>query len=304
MAGQWEAKFSQWAQPPSDAEETRIENAIKGIRDALGADAQLKSTTRVFVQGSYRNRVNVRQDSDVDIGVLYTGDTFYPEYPIGTSKETFGNSDSAYTVQEFKKQIYRALVARFGTSGVTWGDKAFDVHANTYRVDADVVPLFEHRRYSTDGSFLCGVELRPDSGGRIINWPEKLYSHWPSQHYERAIEKNTATHRTFKGVVRILRKLRYVMEGEGSVSAEEMKGFLVECLVHNVPNEHFAHNSWEKCVRDVLRFLWSNTREDATCQYWLEVSQLKYIFIGQPSDKRAKANRFLLDAWSYIGITT
>lgn len=303
MAREWEAKFSQWAQPPSDTEETRIQNAIKGIRDALDADAKLKSATRVFVQGSYRNRVNVRQDSDVDIGVLYTGSTFYPEYPQGTTKETFGNTESTYTVQEFKRQIYGALVARFGTSGVSWGDKAFDVQANTYRVDADVVPLFEHRRYRTDGSFLCGVELRPDSGGRIINWPEQLYPHWPPQHYEHAVSKNDATRRTYKGVVRILRKLRYVMEGEGSASAKDMKGFLLECLVHNAPNEHFSHDTWEKCVRAVLCYLWSNTREDATCLYWLEVSQLKYIFLGQPADKRSKANKFLLDAWSYIGIT-
>lgn len=304
MIGAWEAKFSQWAQPPSETEEARIQNAIRGIRDALDADDQLKSTTRVFVQGSYRNRVNVRQDSDVDIGVLYTGGTFYPEYPQGTSNETFGNSESAYTVQDFKVQIYSALVARFGSSGVTWGDKALDVHANTYRVDADVVPLFEHRRYRADGSFLCGVELRPDSGGRIKNWPEQLYPHWPLQHYERAIAKNSETCRAFKGVVRIIRKLRYVMDGEGVKSAKEMKGFLVECLVHNVPNEYFAHDTWEKCVRSVLGYLWSNTREDATCQYWCEVSQLKYIFLAQPADKRDKANAFLLDAWSYIGITS
>lgn len=302
MASEWEAKFSQWAQPPSDTEEVRIQNAIKGIRDALDADAKLKGITRVFVQGSYRNRVNVRQDSDVDIGVLYTGGAFYPECPQGAGNEWFGNSESTYTVQEFKRQIHEALIARFGKSGVTWGDKAFDVHANTYRVDADVVPLFEHRRYSADGSFLCGVELRPDSGGRIVNWPEQLYPHWPPQHYEYAVRKNDETHRTYKGVVRILRKLRYIMESEGSASAREMKGFLVECLVHNAPNEHFAHDTWEKCVRAVLCYLWSNTRESATCQYWREVSQLKYIFLGQPADKRAKANGFLLDVWSYVGI--
>jgi hypothetical protein len=302
MIDKWEAKFSQWAQPPGDAEETRIQNAIKGIRDALDSDPKLKNTTRVFVQGSYRNRVNVRQDSDVDIGVLYTGGTFYPEYPQGTASISFGNIESVYSVQDFKRQIYGALVARFSASGVTWGDKALDVHANTYRVDADVVPLFEHRRYSPDGSFLCGVELRPDSGGRIINWPEQLYPHWPRQHYEHAVTKNVATRRAYKGVVRILRKLRYIMEAEGNASAKEMKGFLIECLVCNVPNEHFAHETWGKCVRAVLCYLWSNTREDAKCLLWREVSQLKYIFLGEPVDKRVKANRFILDAWSHIGI--
>lgn len=303
MTSQWEPEFSKWAQPPSDTEEVRIQNAINCIRGALDADHQLRSSVRVFVQGSYRNRVNVRQDSDVDIGVLYTGNTFFPQYPQGTTKENFGVIDSPYTAQQFKLQIYEALIARFGTSGIAWGDKAFDVHANSYRIDADVVPLFEHRKYNLDGSYLCGVELRPDSGSRIINWPEKLYQHWPFQHYEHAVAKNTATGRAYKGVVRVLRKLRYIMEGENITSAKDMKGFLIECLVYNVPNEHFIHNTWDACVRAVLGHLWTSTCADGTCQDWLEVSQLKYIFIGQSADKRNKVNKFLLDAWSYIGIT-
>jgi predicted nucleotidyltransferase len=66
----WNDRFSSWAQAPGTTEATRIENAITAIKKALAADPKVSSVTKVFVQGSYRNRVNVRQDSDVDIGVL------------------------------------------------------------------------------------------------------------------------------------------------------------------------------------------------------------------------------------------
>jgi hypothetical protein len=75
-----------------------------------------------------------------------------------------------------------------GADSVTRGNKAFDVHANTYRVDADVVPCFEHRRYlETPQShwFESGTELLPDNGGKIINWPR--------QNYDNSFAKNDAT---------------------------------------------------------------------------------------------------------------
>ena len=67
----WEAHFSEWAKPPLKTEQTRCENAITAVRNAVAGSADLKGrSTKVFAQGSYRNRVNVRDDSDVDIGVL------------------------------------------------------------------------------------------------------------------------------------------------------------------------------------------------------------------------------------------
>ena len=51
-----------------------------------------------------------------------------------------------YSYADFKNDVEAALKSYFGAGSVTRGNKAFDVHANTYRVDADVVPCLEHRR--------------------------------------------------------------------------------------------------------------------------------------------------------------
>ena len=67
MTRDWETTFVQWAQRPGKTEQDRCDNAIGAIRNAIAASPQLRHrTTLVFPQGSYRNRVNVSQDSDVD----------------------------------------------------------------------------------------------------------------------------------------------------------------------------------------------------------------------------------------------
>ena len=251
MSSDWESTFNSWSKPPGQTEADRIENAINAVRKALEGDGFLAENTKVFVQGSYRNRVNVRQESDVDIGVLYTGSTFYPSYPPGKTKEDYGNVDGTYNYADFKNRIERALVARFGRSSIKRGNKAFDIHANTYRVDADVVPLFVHRSYQNDGSYICGVQINADDGGRIHNWPERLYddAHWPPQHYENGVQKNEATSRGYKGTVRILKKLRHLLVDRGIAAAKPIPGFLVECLVWNVPDYCLTQDTWDKNVR-------------------------------------------------------
>jgi hypothetical protein len=300
----WETTFATWAQPPGQTEQARIENAIRAVRTALDDDERLGPVTRVFPQGSYRNRVNVGRDSDVDVGVLYIGNVFYPAYPPGMTDADFGNITANYGYAQFKAEVGQALVRRFGVGAVTRGNKAFDVHENTYRLDADVVPVFVHRRYARNGSFICGVQLNPDNGGQIVNWPERLYDdpHWPRQHYENAVAKNTATGRSYKGVVRILKTLRNAMDEAGSAAARPICGFFVECLVWNAPNGCFGRPTWDQTVQAVLSHLWANTQTEHACADWREVSELKYLFRGSPDLKRVQAHAFLDAAWHYVGV--
>jgi hypothetical protein len=304
LSNDWESTFNSWSKPPGQTEADRIENAVSAVRKALEGDDFLAENTKVFVQGSYRNRVNVRQESDVDIGVLYTGSTFYPSYPPGKTKVDFGNVDGTYNYADFKNRIEKALVARFGQSSIKRGNKAFDIHANTYRVDADVVPLFVHRRYQDDGSYICGVQIKADDGARIHNWPERLYddAHWPPQHFENGVRKNESTSRGYKGTVRILKKLRHLLVDRGIAAAKPIPGFLVECLVWNVPDTYLTQDTWNKNVQSALVHLWSNTKALETCHDWGEVNELKYIFKGSPATKLTEVHAFINAAWDHIGI--
>ncbi len=186
MAHDWESVLRTWARPPSETEQTKCDNAERMIRKAIKASPQLADRTiEVSTQGSYRNNTNVRLDSDVDICIRCM-DVLFDDYSMtgGLTRSETGITPSAYTYAQFKEEVGTALRNHFGAGAVTRGKKAFDVHANTYRVDADVVPTFEHRRYlkNSYGSiyYLSGTELRPDDGGRIINWPRwRSVARWP-----------------------------------------------------------------------------------------------------------------------------
>ncbi len=289
----WEEAFSLWAQPPAKTEQERCENAEKAVRNAISGSDKLKNRNiKVFTQGSYRNNTNVKQDSDVDIGILCY-DVFYEQLPDGAKKEDFGIIPADYSYSTFKSEVENALVSYFRRASVIHGNKAFDIKENSYHVEADVAPFFEHRRYSADKRYLSGVELKPDNGGRVINWPE--------QHYDNGVSKNTATSRRFKSLVRIFKSVCNYMSDQGNAEVKLIPSFLLECLVWNVPNDNFGNNSYSDDVRACLSFLYNNTSSQDKCNTWGEVSELKYLFQGNQKWTREQANKFVLSAWNYIG---
>ena len=304
MVRDWEGTFSSWARPPGKTEQQRSENAINAIRTAIDGSPKLRTRRiKVFTQGSYRNRVTVRQDSDVDVGVMLH-DYFLDQYPEGKTRADFGNYDADYSFSQFKRELEETLVAHFGRNAVTRGNKAFSIRENTYRVEADVTPFFEFRQYWETGTYRAGVALVPDNGFRIENFPERLLEYWPSTplHYENGVSKNTTTGRRFKGVVRILKKLLVEMDEAGHNTAKSVPGYLLECLSWNVPNGAFNRSTWDECVQSVLLHIWSNTKEDTQCKSWCEVDNIKYLFHRDQRWTRASAHAFIDEAWSYVGV--
>ena len=297
MSRNWESTFSSWAQGPSATEQERADNAERQIRQAIQASDKLKNREiRVFTQGSYRNRVNVRQDSDVDVGVLCF-DTYFPEYPDDNVKAELAKSftPATYEYATFKNELEEALVSRFGRDAVSRGSKSFDIKANTYRVESDVAAFFEHRRYTSATHYLSGVEMIPD------DFKPPMVRNWPEQHYQNGVAKNDTTHRRYKRVVRILKKLSNEMAENNIQSAKDAPSFLVECLVFNAENSCFNYTTYKSMVRAVLAYLFNNTMRDEQCSEWGEVSELKYLFRASQPWTRAGVHQFLSDAWDYIG---
>ena len=240
---------------------------------------------KVFTQGSYRNRVNVRRDSDVDIGALCF-DSYFPGYDDDNIKAIVSKTeiDATYKYAAYKDEVEEALVAKFGRSNVKRGKKSFDIKENTYRVEADVAAFFEYRRHTSTTSYLSGVKMNPDDYNppSIINWPE--------QHYQNGVSKNTKTSRMYKRIVRILKSLSIKMDSNGIHSAKNTPSFLIECLVWNAPNSSFKYSSYTETVRAVLAELFKSTMADSECSEWGEVSELKYLFRGSQPWSRQGAH--------------
>ena len=257
-----ESMLMNYSQPLSATEDGQCKNAIRMVADALKTlgftddnaaitplytdtfaySLQMRRSSdsrniKLFVQGSYANNTNVRTESDVDVAVIQE-ETFLPEYRKDSvypqSGADYGFTPAPAAAKTFKDEVQEALKCKFGTD-VERKNKSIKVHGNTYRKDADTVPCRRYRDYRQDyrrdaSNFVGGVVIYPDNGGMIINYPE--------QHIANGRKKNSDTNHHYKKMVRIMKKMRYLMEDSYitaySSAAKNVSSFMLESLLWNI----------------------------------------------------------------------
>jgi hypothetical protein len=294
MAKYSEEQLTRWTKPPSDSEQTKLENSERMVRDAINSDEKLKDkSTETFGQGSYANNTNVRLNSDIDINVRYTGG-FYFDLPPDKTREDYGlNNPSCYSYSEFKDDVENALVNKFGRSDVKRKNKCLTIKGNNYRIETDVVPTWNYRRYRTNGTYVLGAKFKADSGTWVVNYPK--------QHIENGINKNSDTSRRFKRLTRLHRKLRYKMIDDGENVSDSITSFLLECLVWNVPNRIMNdYETWTDRLKESIIYIHDKTKEESTCKEWGEVSELLYLFYGSRKWSYQDANSYMILLWNHL----
>lgn len=295
----WEATFTSWARPPGKTEEEKCERAITAINNAVLKSTALTSrSVTVFAQGSYRNRTNVRQDSDVDVCVLSTA-TFYHDTPDAAATAQLRSWPPAeYGYDQYKDDVEAALVAQFGRQFVKRGNKAFNIRENSYRIDADAVACFQYRHYYrnwTDG-------LGYHAGTMLITDKERIrISNFPAQQFESGQQKNFATARRFRQLVRIVKCLRNEMDEHGVSVAKPIPSYLIESLVWNWSDKEFMQvGTFERMVRNFLAWIGINTQTNATCGAWREANNIKRLFGQHSVWTREQVNAFAIRAHNYV----
>lgn len=295
-----EEQLERFASPISQSESDKCKNAIRMVSDAMklvgytdnGKDIRTFETDTysfaldlsanygsrkivLLVQGSFANKTNIPSQSDVDVAVILES-TFIPKYRELVSDKDYGFSEGTYTARELKDEVEHALNVKFGYEGVERRDKSIKVFGNTYRVDADVVPAYRYRDYSNDflldcNNYVGGIEIRPDSGGQIINYPE--------QHIKMGIAKNKATDYKFKKCVRIIKNMREKMKENNIYVSDKISSFGLESLLWNVDVGAYRKYSSLKFVFDeIVDFLYNNT---ASFDSYVEVNGIKSLFVDQ-----------------------
>ncbi len=308
-----EQQISKMAAPISKTEDEKCKNAIRMVRDAMkrlnytddgkeirtyAEDSyayalnlrQMYSDKKItiLVQGSYANKTNIPTESDVDVAVILES-TFTTTYRKGVLRENYGFVEGTFSAAELKDEVENALNQHFGYQGVERHDKSIKVHGNTYRVDADVVPAYRYRDYSNDWNnnpenYVGGIEIRPDSGGHIINYPE--------QHIRMGILKNKATKFNFKKCVRIAKNMREEMEKYGYTVSDKVSSFGIESLLWNVDVP--AYTKYSSILRytfdEVLTFLAGDVSNFDT---YTEANAIKPLFPDEAT--KIAYQRFISD---------
>ena len=272
-----EKQIIKMASTISQSEDEKCKNAIRMVSDALkkinytddGAEIRSYATESysytldlrhrftdnkitLLVQGSYANKTNISSESDVDVAVILES-TFTTKYRSGVSDDDYGFSDGKFSVFDLKEEVQKALNQHFGYQGVERHDKCIKVTGNTYRVDAEK-----------------GIEIRPDSGGSIINYPE--------QHIKSGIAKNRVTNYNFKKCVRIIKNMREEMKNLGYTISPKISSFGLESLLWNV--DISAYNKYPSILRytfdEVLKYLVNNF---SNFEKYTEINAIKPLFV-------------------------
>jgi hypothetical protein len=297
MAKYSEDTLTSWTKPPSDSEQTRLETSERMVREAISEDENLsKKSTETFGQGSYANDTNVRLNSDIDINVRYTGGYFF-DLPKDKTEADMGidkDGPSGYSFSEFKNDVEAALVKKFGRDQVKRNDKCITIKGTAQRVQTDVVPTWNYRRYNDNKTYVLGAKFFPDK-------PTDAITNFPKQHIENGIDKNSKTQRRFKRLTRLHRKLRYKMKDDGATINGNITSFLLEGLVWNVPNRIMNdYDTWTERLKQSIIYIHQQTKEENTCKEWGEVSELLYLFHSGRKWSRADVNEYMVQLWKYL----
>jgi Nucleotidyltransferase domain. len=309
-----EQQLARMASPIGKTEEEKCKNAIRMVRDAMkkldytddGKDIykfaddtyayalnlrqrNSEKNVTILIQGSYANKTNIPEESDVDVAIILES-TFTTKYRKGVTRENYGFTKGTFSILELKDEVEKALNEHFGRQGVERHDKSIKVIGNTYRVDADVVPAYRYRDYSNDWGFNSnnysgGIEIRPDSGGCIVNYPE--------QHIKNGILKNKETKYNYKKCVRIAKSMRKELEKYGFEVSEEVSSFGIESLLWNVRNDaYIKYSSILGFVFDeILLFLLNDFDNFST---YKEANGIKPLFNNEKTKQAYKDFIFTL----------
>ncbi|WP_420638935.1 hypothetical protein [Candidatus Poriferisocius sp.] len=302
MTTHWQSFFDRWAAPPSQTEideRNRTERQIKAA--LLASPAVARRNFRLFVKGSYRSGTNVRRGPDVDLAVELLGASESEqnsivhkafgaqELPLAQLGLREAPIEYRHALKTFKDDCFDALVDAFGPTQVDRHNKCIRVSEKSTTLPADVVPCATHRRYDSVVTYHDGIEITPDQGHKIINWPQ--------QDYDNGVRKNDRTSRRYKRVVRGLKALENRM---AELGLPETPSWLVECLVYNVPNSVF--DSPSNYVNVFSTLLWLSKELESTTGRgeWHEVNELKYLFASTQPWSIQDAQSFVSQAMRFL----
>ena len=289
-----EQQLKNWARALSETENAKCITTVDAIKKLL--NDYFGKRVDVFLQGSYKNKTNVRQDSDVDIVVCCLDNVFFSDISGLTpqDKELHKSiySTSSYTFSQFKDEVCSVLTSKFLTD-VERKNKCIKIKGNSYRVDADVVPCFVHKRFKTATDVLAeGIEFISDTGSTVNSFPK--------QHYDSGASKNIQTDEMYKKTVRTLKNCRNRLIDSASMIDKDMASFFLECLVWNVPENYFNYKNHKDVINSVLEKIYADMQDFEKADTYAEVSDLMWLFRGKTERTTEKAKIFCEKAYKLI----
>lgn len=257
--------------PESQLEKWSAQGAVTGAQQTLESIVAALSSHiwpvdasyRVYLHGSYNNATNIRADNDVDV-VVELDSTFRSETSGLSSAEVVrynqDRSAAAYGWQEFRAEVFAALVDFYGLTTVT--QRTRTIRVRTPHLVARVVPAIQYRKYLQYCQEACdyvqGIAFYLPAQARwLVNYPES--------HLNNGVAKDWRTGGRYKETVRIFKNACAHLYNRGHIDARIAPSYFLECMLYNVPDSRFAERR-QQTYLNVLSAIVNGDRDRFQCQ--------------------------------------
>lgn len=244
-----EAQLDTWSNRGAAVGSAETYQQIKSVLEDTDAPYAARQF-EVFLQGSYGNQTNIYSESDVDIVIHLLSSFIYDTNLLPMEQKalvpTTMGGGITYGVDQFKREVFSHLKARYGTDAVI-GNRSIKIKANGNRRSADVIVCMGYRQYIQytphSQPFYAGVLFKDAGGNEIVNYPK--------YHKENCITKNQATNQWFKPTVRIFKNLRSRLIANGQLNDGDAPSYFVEGMLWNIPEAAYGQSyqlTVAKCI--------------------------------------------------------
>lgn len=200
--------LEKWSMPgKNEVSKQTYENMKKIIKNNV-TDAE------IFLQGSYANSTNVRDNSDIDIVVIFKENIKYINF-IGSNS--------------VRDNVYSKINGKYNFQ-FTKGSKTIKYEGNADYVPVDIIPCVEYNDGKHIGIKIYDHKTKKD----IISYPK--------QHIENGKLKSNDTDGNYKKAVRMFKNARNYAVYKEMFGKHTCPSYCLECLLHNVPDNCFEGN--------------------------------------------------------------
>ncbi|MCD4704490.1 nucleotidyltransferase [bacterium] len=282
-----EEQLKKWASAPDSVEMARIKYTHEEIRKALSKylpveDIKTKFNLSnfqydVYLQGSYANSTNISYDSDVDVVIELQSVFSYDLSNLAIDeKSEFSKvypDSSLYTFEQFKKDVHEALNQYFGVE-IVYDKKCLKIPKNTDRVNADVIPCFEHKKYErftfyTRNKYIPGIKFyNTDTNEKIINYPKR--------HLNNCEAKNKDTEAKFKDTVRVFKNFNKKLKLKNILDDKTAPSYFIENMIYNC-SAHTFNGSYTDIVLKNFQY-WTNDIENGRFRHYICANEQDLLF--------------------------
>ena len=236
------------------------------------------SGCEVYLQGSYANHTNIRNDSDVDIVVqINPTDTsdilgfslrWHPLYSAIALDQKYKDW------KDFRHNVINALKSYFGSGLVRPGNKSIKLTGDASRTNADIVPCIQYceSEKGRPNNFIEGMKFWATSDNQhreIINFPKV--------HIEKGELKDKLTSNRYTRLVRVVKNIKRQLVKDRIIHAKIASSYFIECMIHKAPNGYF-NDDIEVSLENVLDFILKN----CNLKMWRAANQQQLLFGTEP----------------------